>query len=110
MKAIGAAFVAGVLGVLVGSLAAQGPDAAGGLQEDVIFEGPVAVEVLPAVPGGKQDGQARVSEGWVYLTEKRILIPREQILAVTAGEAGRDFGEAPDAERQEERRRRFRED
>lgn len=119
MRLVGAAFVAGLLGVLIGSLAAQAPrdDRPAVSDSCLIYEGPVELIIkdsddpLEAVV----TGNARVYDGWVMLTETRRLIPREQVqmlafdTPVERGAEGRDdFGTAPGEE--QPRRKTFRED
>jgi hypothetical protein len=121
MKGVGIAFATGLLGMLVGSLAAQpfGPVAsqpfepvAGPSSERLLYEGSVEVvlkrddplELLEPIAG-----QARVYDGWVLLPNRQI-IPREQIrtILLQANPPAQDFGVDPTVDRP--RPRGFRED
>lgn len=119
MRLVGAAFVAGMLGVLIGSLAAQAPrdDPFESRGDDLIYEGPVEVvlKVSDDPIEAVLTGDGRVYEGWVMLTETRRLIPRDQIQMVAfdvvgerAVEERENFGNAPGETAP--RRKPFRED
>ena len=104
MKAVGAAFVAGLLGVLIGSLAAQGPEDVvrpGEAVDRFLYEG--EIELLAFGERENVDrGIVRVYPDWVLHVEERRFIPREQVqqLKFRAPEgAGRDFGADPEGGR-----------
>lgn len=117
MRLVGAAFVAGMLGVLIGSLAAQAPrdDQLGVVRDDIIFEGNAEVILDEDHPAERVlEGNARVSESWVVMTDTGIMIPREQVRMVTGregvdqNEPAEDFGNTPGETTP--RRKPFRED
>lgn len=102
MKAVGAAFVAGMLGVLLGSLAAQGPDGSFDRPTGagLIHEGPLELATFgtdPRSPNVLEGGVARVYPGWVALPGERgsmRFIPSDQIVTLTfRGEADRNRGD-----------------
>ena len=108
MKAVSAAFVAGLLGVLIGSLAAQAPRGLDGPPADspagVLYAGPV--EALSLTDGNQPQlgATVRVYEDWVLLVESGQFIPRERVAMLVAGRDGvrrgeRDFGTDPGQDR-----------
>ena len=106
MKGIGVAFAAGLLGTLIGSLAAQAPGTGihhGDGSRGYLSEGDIEVLRwrLPDLGDVEtlESGNARVYENWVLVDGTRF-IPREQVqmLKLRSGEeqgAARDFGDDP---------------
>jgi hypothetical protein len=104
MKAVGIAFAAGVLGVLIGTLAAQGPaDPVRPGSEAGIFLYEGQVEALSIEPERDQvidHGTVRVYENWVLLVEERRFVPREDVRLLKFQQEGGDrrsgdFGDRP---------------
>ena len=116
MKAVGSAFVAGLLGVVIGSLTAQEPaedDSANrSLPAGAIRTG--TIEAMSLNSGGilGEGEPVVIYDGWVFLPNTRQFIPREQIAILTFERNDRepadDFGNSPDDDRRQ--RRGFRED
>lgn len=123
MKTTLAVMLVGLMGVLVGSLAAQPPDHErltpnrGG----IIFEGTAEVIIAAEdISQGISRGNIRVYDGWVVIEGKQI-VPRQEVRAIILADADRrgDFGDQPganpnkDAGRSQDappKRRPFRED
>ena len=101
MKAAGIAFVAGLLGVLLGSLAAQAPReiVPGPLDGRVIYEGRGEIEVNRGRDTTETlPGEIRVYDHWVLAKDRGQLIPREQVVRVDTdrrGHPAEDFGDNP---------------
>ncbi|HEX6987074.1 MAG TPA: hypothetical protein VF170_16970 [Planctomycetaceae bacterium] len=119
MKAVGIAFTAGLLGMLIGSLAAQpqtedfAADPSDDSLDEVLYEG--RVESISLASGGTigDAGEtARVYDSWIFLADSRRFVPREQIAVAAFQRDGdarpEDFGTEPEGDRP--RRRTFRED
>ncbi len=118
MRAVGVAFVAGLLGVVIGSLSAQAPEefGAGPGGGGPIFEGEIDLfsyrsvtadgrEAPVTVPAGTI---VQVHPGWVYLPERRMFISSERAGSLSfrgaggrnaAAERGDDFGTTPNGAR-----------
>lgn len=106
MKGIGIAFVAGLLGTLIGSLAAQAPDEAvrpGSEVDRFLYEGEIVSLVFEGV-GERESadrGVVRVYPDWVLDVEQRRFIARERVLELQFRDApgadapARDFGDDP---------------
>ena len=113
MKTVGAAFVAGLLGMLLGSLTAQNPPEESPPPQDdgVLHAGPIETITLGSGNTMGEPGvRAELRENWVRLTDTNQFIPREQIAVVTFARnpAAGDFGDQPGDNRPD--RRGFRED
>ncbi len=102
MKTSLAVIVVGLMGLIVGSLAAQQPGSARpiGMNRGVIYEGPMEI-----VRGGddhlrgKLNGDGRVYDGWIVLNDE-LIIPRDTVQHIVLQKGGRfdDFGDQPDAD------------
>ncbi len=103
MKTSIAVLAVGLLGVLVGSLAAQQPGGESLRAPDrngIIFDGNAEVvleaeDVLRAVSRGR----VRVYDGWVVIEGDRI-VPRERVREINLNPDGQrnDFGDRPDTD------------
>jgi len=107
MKGIGIAFVAGLLGTLIGSLAAQAPDEAvrpGTEVDRFLYEGPIAALTYESERGETERfdrGVVRIYPDWVLDVARRRFIPRDRIVELQIrdlpglGAPAEDFGDDP---------------
>ena len=115
MKSVGSAFVAGLLGVVIGSLTAQErptdnePADNRPLPAGAIYAGTVEAISLDRGEILGEGERVVVFDGWVFLPNLRQFYPREEVAVLTLNRTdprpADDFGDQPGSER-----RGFRED
>ncbi len=97
MKTFVALMLAGAVGVLAATLAAQAPvmEHNAPPSRGVIYEGAVDVQMI----GGEApiQGHGRVYDGWIVIDDQQTMIPREQVRRIVLKDAAglEGFGNQP---------------